>query len=83
MFSNRKVKIKSPYADTLSISTGEGVYSGPSTSEIAFFLNNEWVVIPIEPFAEYHDGSPMDADTAVYAWVPNELIDAFIAENAV
>ena len=83
MPTNRKVKIKHPNADTLSISTGEGIYSGPSTSEIAFFLNNEWVVTPIEPFSDYHDGSPSDSSTAVYPWVPNELIDAFIAENAI
>lgn len=81
--SNRKVKIKHPLADTLSISTGAGAYAGMHTSEIAFFLNNEWVVTPIEPFADYHDGSPDDADTAVYPYVPNELIDAFIAENGV
>jgi hypothetical protein len=79
--SNHKVKINSPYADTLSIATGAGSYSGVNTSEIAFFLNNEWVVVPIEPFAEYHDGSPSDADTAVYLYVPNELLDAFISEN--
>jgi hypothetical protein len=83
MINNRRVKIKHPNADTLSISTGKGAYAGKSTSEIAFFLNNEWVVTPIEPFADYHDGSPSDAETAVYGWVPNNLIDAFIAENAV
>jgi hypothetical protein len=81
--TNRKVKIKHPNADTLSISTGEGIYNGPNTSEIAFFLNNEWVVLPIEPFADYHDGSPSDSSTAVYGWVPNELIDAFIEQFAI
>lgn len=81
MINNRKVKIKHPLADTLSISTGEGIYNGPNTSEIAFFLKGEWVVTPIEPFADYHDGSPSDSDTAVYPWVPNKLIDAFISEN--
>ena len=81
MINNRKVKINHPNADTLSISTGQGAYGGENTSEIAFFLNNEWVVTPIEPFADYHDGSPSDSDTAVYPWVPNELIDAFISEN--
>ena len=83
MPTNRKVKIKHPNADTLSISTGEGIYSGPSTSEIAFFLNNEWVVTPIEPFSDYHDGSPSDSSTAVYPYVPNELIDAFIEQFAI
>jgi len=81
MLNNRKVKIKHPLADTLSISTGGGAYSGDSTSEIAFFLNNKWVVTPIEPFADYHDGSSSDADSAVYPYVPNELIEAFLDEN--
>ena len=81
MFNNRKVKIRHPLADTLSISTGQLAYSGDNTSEIAFFKNGEWVVTPIEPFADYHDGSPSDADTAVYPYVPNELIDAFLDEN--
>ena len=78
---NRLVKIKHPNADTLSISNGEGIYSGPNTSEIAFFLRGQWVVTPIEPFAEYHDGSPSDSSTAVYLYVPNALINAFISEN--
>ena len=70
-------------ADTVSIVSGGIAYAGVSTSEIAFFLNGEWVVNPIEPFADYHDGSPSDADTAVYPYVPNDLIDAFLDENAV
>jgi hypothetical protein len=82
-FDNKHIKIKHPLADTISISTGEGIYSGGATSEIAFFLNNKWVVTPIEPFADYHDGSPSDSSTAVYPWVPNELIEAFILENCV
>ena len=81
MFTNDKVKIKHPNADTLSISVGHGTYSDENTSEIAFFLKGEWVVTPIEPFADYHDGSPSDSSTAVYLYVPNELVDAFISEN--
>jgi hypothetical protein len=78
---NRRVKINHPLADTLSISTGKGAYAGMHTSEIAFFKNGEWVIDPIEPFADYHDGSPNDSSTAVYPYVSNELIDAFISEN--
>jgi hypothetical protein len=77
----RKVKIKHPSADIISIVTGAHSYSGENTSEVAFFLKGAWVVTPIEPFADYHDGSPSDADTAVYPWVPNELIEAFLSEN--
>ena len=79
----RKVKIKHPSADIISIITGEGAYAGTNTSEIAFFSKGNWVVTPIEPFIAYHDGSPSDSDTAVYPWVPNELIEAFISENGV
>lgn len=82
-FSHRSVKIKHPQADRLSIATGKGAYAGENTSEIAFFLKNEWVITPIEPFAAYHDGSPSDSDTAVYPWVPNDLIQAFLEENAI
>jgi hypothetical protein len=79
----RKVKIKHPSADIISIITGEGAYAGENTSEIAFFSKGNWVITPIEPFADYHDGSPNDADTAVYPWVPNSLIEAFLEENGV
>ena len=79
----RKVKIKHPSADIISIVTGAHSYSGENTSEIAFFSKGNWVVTPIEPFADYHDGSPNDADTAVYPWVPNSLIEAFLEENAI
>ena len=81
--SNRKVKIKHPLADTLSISTGAGAYAGMHTSEIAFFKNNQWVVSAIEPFIDYGYDEPDTSDTYVYGYVPNELIDAFIAENGV
>ncbi len=75
--------ISHPLADIISVVTGMHSYSGENTSEVAFFSKGSWVVTPIEPFADYHDGSPMDADTAVYPWVPNELIEAFLQENGV
>lgn len=78
MINNRKVKINHPMADTISISTGQGAYGGENTSEIAFFRNNDWQVIAIPDFAIYHDGSSSNADTAVYPWVPNELIESFL-----
>lgn len=76
-----RYKIKHPMADTLSVVNGLGTYAGANTSEIAFFHKGEWVVTPIEPFADYHDGSDWDADTAVYPYVPNDLITAFLEEN--
>lgn len=78
--NNCKVKINHPMADTLSISTGENAYCGENSSEIAFFKNNDWVVIAIPEFCTYHDGSPSNSDTAVYPWVPNELINKFLEE---
>ena len=65
-------------ADQISISTGQGAYDGDSSSEIAFFKNKDWVVIPIPEFATYHDGSDSVADTAVYPYVPNEKIEKFL-----
>ena len=78
MINNRKVKINHPMADTISISIGDGIYNGENTSEIAFFRNKDWQVIAIPDFAIYHDGSSSNADTAVYPYVPNELIDEFL-----
>ena len=70
-------------ADTISISIGEGAYGGENTSEIAFFRNKDWQVIAIPDFAIYHDGSSSNADTAVYPYVPNELIEKFLNKYTV
>ena len=83
MINNRKIKINHPMADTISISIGEGAYGGENTSEIAFFRNNDWQVIAIPDFAIYHDGSSSNADTAVYPYVPNELIEKFLNKYTV
>jgi hypothetical protein len=74
------VKIDHPKADEISIQQSEFHYCRPGiSSEIAFFYKGSWVTEPIEPFADYHDGAI--ADTAVYSYVPNELIFAFLDEN--
>jgi len=73
-------KIVHPKADEISVqATQYHMCRVGVSSEIAFFLNGDWVVDPIEPFADYHDGSTFD--TAVYGFVPNDLIDAFLDEN--
>lgn len=77
----RRVKIRHPKADEISIIDHEYAYCGEGTSEIAFFLNGKWVTERIEPFSEYID--TIGGDTAVYGWVPNELIEAFLDENGV
>jgi hypothetical protein len=74
-----KTKINHPLADTVSVVSGIGTYSTTSQSELAFFKDGEWVTKVIPEFAEYHDGSPLDSDTCVYPWVPNKLINDFLA----
>ena len=76
--TNERIALTHSDADMMSISKGTGAYSDESSSEIAFFLKGKWVVNPIEYFSSYHDGSPSDASTAVYGWVPNELIESFL-----
>ena len=76
--TNEHIAITHSDANEISISKGRCAYSDGSSSEIAFFLKNKWVVNPIEYFAAYHDGSPSDASTAVYGWVPNEMIESFL-----
>ena len=73
-----KIKINHPLADSVSVVAGIGTYSTTSQSELAFFKDREWVTQIIPEFAEYHDGSPTDADTCVYPWVPNNLIEDFL-----
>jgi hypothetical protein len=69
-----------PQADEISVQNSEyHMCRKGISSEIAFFLNGKWVCDPIEPFADYHDGSI--GGTSVYGYVPDELIDAFMAEN--
>lgn len=73
-------RITHPLADEISVQGSEFHYCRPGvSSEIAFFHQGSWVITPIEPFADYHDGSI--GDTAVYSYVPNELIRAFLDEN--
>lgn len=76
--TNERIAITHSDANEISISKGTGAYFDQSSSEIAFFLKGRWVVNPIEYFASYHDGSPSDASTAVYGWVPNEMIESFL-----
>jgi hypothetical protein len=73
-----KTKINHPLADTVSVVVGIGTYSTTSQSELAFFKDGEWVTEVIPEFEKYHDGSPNYADTCVYPWVPNRLVDNFL-----
>lgn len=73
-----KIKINHPMADTISVVDHEFAYAGPNTVEIAFFRKGDWVVNPIPEFIAYHDGG--FGDTAVYPYVPRNLVDDFISQ---
>jgi hypothetical protein len=75
-----KIRINHPMADMISIVDHTFAYAGPSSVELAFFNKGDWVVKPIPEFAEYHDGTPEDHDTAVYPYVPRNLVDDFISQ---
>jgi len=78
-FNNQRIAITHNDADMISIAKGKGAYCGKSSSEIAFFLKDKWVVKPVKGFAEYWQQT---LDTAIYPWVPNELIDSFLDKYA-
>ena len=84
MMLRKSIKINHPLADRISVQDTEFHCCTPGkSSEVAFFKGNEFVVTPIEPFAAYHDGSTEADKSAIYGWVPNDLIDAFLQENAI
>ena len=72
-----KIRINHPMADTISVVDHAFAYAGPNSVEIAFFRKGDWVVKPIPEFAEYHDGGH---DTAVYPYVPRNLVYDFISQ---
>jgi hypothetical protein len=76
------IRISHPMADKVSVQDTKYHHCTPGkSSEIAFFKNGNFVVDPIAPFEKYHDGSdPATHTTAVYDYVPNELIDEFLSE---
>ena len=77
MRTKQHIRINHEMADAISVQDSPYHMCRPGvSSEIAFFLNGEFVVEPIEPFADYHDGGHYD--TAVYGWVPNKLIENFL-----
>jgi hypothetical protein len=73
-----RIAIRHRLANLISVQNHGGAYAGANTSELAFFRDDEWVVEPIPEFADYHDGSPMNADLAIYGWVPNDLVLQFL-----
>ena len=72
--------IKHPMADEISVLEGEVALCDEGQVEIAFFKDGEWVLEPVGPFSEYF--YPSDR-TAVYANVPRELVDLFLAAHSV
>lgn len=79
---NQSIKINHPMANRMSVQDSEYHHCTPGkSSEVAFFMGQDWVVEPIPELSEYHDGSYYD--TAVYGWVPNELVEKFLEEYGV
>lgn len=73
------IAIDHPKAATVSVVNHTGTYSDGDHSEIAFFdADDKWVTDVIAPFRPFFDG--VFGDTAVYAFVPNFLIDEFLDE---
>ena len=72
--------INHPQADEISVIGGSAGQYGDDyhTVEIAFFKDGQWVIDPIEPFA---DRIQVAGDTAIYPYVSKPLVDAFIAKH--
>jgi hypothetical protein len=77
-----KIKVSHPIIGYISFQDHEYAACVPGESyEVALFdKNDEWIVEPMEPFAEYHDGSPSYMYTAVYPYVPVSLVNDFLWE---
>jgi hypothetical protein len=76
------IKINHPLAEKISVQDSEYHYCTPGkSSEIAFFMNRQFVTQPIEPFAKY--ALDNEGETLVYSFVPNELIETFLEEYRV
>lgn len=81
---NKPISISHPMADEISRQDSEFHHARHGvSSELAFFKNGKWVIDPLPEFAEYHDGSTSEYDTtAVYDYVPNDLVYEFLARYA-
>ena len=74
-----RITINHPMADEVSIIDHQYAYCVPGeSSEVAFFVRDKWVTDILPEFAEYADA--LAGDTLVYGHVPNEMLDAFLAE---
>lgn len=78
--NSKSIRLNHPMANRVSIIDHEYAYCVPGvSSEIAFFIDRNWITTYIEPFAEYADDVEGN-DTLVYADVPNELLNTFLDE---
>jgi hypothetical protein len=74
------IKINHPLATSISVQDTEHHYCTPGkSSEIAFFKAGKFVTEFIEPFEKYSMGN--QGETMVYSFVPNELIEEFLAAH--
>ena len=68
--------INHPLADSVSVVSGPGTYSGGNSKELAFFNNKKWVT---EIIPEFEDNvETLVGDTMVYEYVPNQDIELFL-----
>lgn len=75
-FVNDHIKINHPLAERISVQTSTRHHAGEDTSEVAFFIGRKFQTKVIKEFAGYADG--IEADTLVYSWVPNEIVERFL-----
>jgi hypothetical protein len=80
-----KVEVNHPIVGFVSFQDHKYSYCVPGKSyEVALFdKNEEWIVEPVDEFAEYHDGTPSYMNSAVYPHVPIDLVHDFLWEYRV
>ena len=77
-----RIKVQHPEVGEVSLALGSRYYGDPQRDkiEIAFFdKSNRFYNTPVSPFEEYHD---VGEDTSIYAWVPFELVEKWLAEHS-
>ena len=75
-----KVHLKHPVIGAISFQDHQhaNAVKGESYEVALFDHDGEWIVNPMEPFSDYHDGSTYE--TAVYNYVPIHIVNDFLWE---
>ena len=80
-FVNDHIKIDHPLSDRMSVQNSSRHHAGENTSEVAFFIGKKFQTKIVKEFADYSDG--VEADTLVYSWVPNKIVENFLEKYRV